>query len=131
MRAQSLEPVELVVEFRSGLRIAVRKVDAGDDDAFDRRLDIARFLIVAIAGKGGAGQDRIGLARQNGDAVPGLLSVPHRAIAGLVDRGTGKSASVDFNSCRQTTSGFAARNQRNRFGSRRLILLMLNVAIFM
>src|ERR1700730_14030446 len=43
----------------------------------------------------------------------------------------GKSSSADFNSCKETTSGFAARSHRSRFGRRRLILLMLNVAIFM
>ena len=74
MRAQSLEPVELVVEFRSGLRIAVRKVNAGDDDAFDRRLDIARFLIVAIAGKGGA--DQTGSALRARMATPFQVFCP-------------------------------------------------------
>src|SRR4051812_32497940 len=43
----------------------------------------------------------------------------------------GKSASIDFNSCNATASGLAARSQRSRFGSRRLILLMLKVATFM
>src|SRR5215472_3218180 len=42
----------------------------------------------------------------------------------------GNSLSAAFNSCRQTTSGFAARSQRSRLGSRRLTLLMLKVAIF-
>src|SRR5436305_9077265 len=42
----------------------------------------------------------------------------------------GKSASVDFSSCRQTTSGLEERSQRSRFGKRRLMLLMLKVAIF-
>src|SRR5207253_966853 len=42
----------------------------------------------------------------------------------------GKSSSVDFSSCNVTTSGLAARSHRSRFGSRRLMLLMLKVAIF-
>src|ERR1700687_6123183 len=44
---------------------------------------------------------------------------------------TGKSSSVDLSSCKATMWGFAARSHRSRFGRRRLILLMLKVAIFM
>ena len=51
MRPQPPEPVELVVEFRPGLRIAVRQIDAGDDDAVDGGLDVARLVIVAVAGQ--------------------------------------------------------------------------------
>ena len=86
MRPQPSEPVELVIEFRPGLRIAVRQIDAGDDDAVDGGLDIARLVIIAIAGQRGSGQYRLGVARQDGDAVPGLLSAPHRAVAGFLDR---------------------------------------------
>ena len=85
MRSQPLEPCELVVEFRAGLRIAVRQIDAGDDDAVDGGFDIARLVVVAIAGQLGPDQHRFGLARQDGDAVPGLLAAPDRAVAGLVD----------------------------------------------
>ena len=56
----------------------------------DGGLDIARLVIVAVAGQFGPGQHRIGIARQDGDAVPGLLSAPDRAVAGLVDRGNRK-----------------------------------------
>ena len=42
----------------------------------------------------------------------------------------GSCASVAFSSCRQTTSGAAARSHSSRFGSRRTTLLMLKVAIF-
>src|SRR4051794_22352774 len=43
----------------------------------------------------------------------------------------GNSASAAFSSCKATTSGLAAFSHRNRFGSRRLTLLMLKVATFM
>jgi hypothetical protein len=43
---------------------------------------------------------------------------------------TGKSLSVDFSSCRQTTSGLDARSQSSKFGNRLLMLFMLKVAIF-
>src|SRR5260221_461086 len=86
MLFEPLEPVELVVEFRPRLRIAVRQIDAGNDDAFDRGLDIARLAVGGVAGKLRPDQHRFGLPRQDGDAVPGLLSAPYRAIASLVDR---------------------------------------------
>ena len=86
MGAQALEPVELVIEFRSRLRIAVRQIDAGDDDAVDGGFDIARLVVVGVAGQAVADQYRLGLARQNGDAVPGFLAAPHRAVASLFDR---------------------------------------------
>src|SRR4051812_39882284 len=44
---------------------------------------------------------------------------------------SGNSASLHFNSCRQTTSGFATFSHASRLGRRRLMLLMLKVAIFM
>ena len=88
MRPQPPEPVELVIEFRPGLRIAVRQIDAGDDDAVDGGLDVARLVILAVAGQGRPGQHRLGVPRQDGDAVPGLLPAPHRAVAGFLDRGS-------------------------------------------
>src|SRR3954454_15116384 len=45
MALEAREPVELVVEFRSRLRIAVRQVDAGDDDTAYRGLDVAGLVI--------------------------------------------------------------------------------------
>src|SRR5665213_2136571 len=40
MRSQPLEPCELVIEFRTRLRIAVRQIDAGDNDALDGGFDV-------------------------------------------------------------------------------------------
>ena len=82
MALQPREPVELVVEFRPRLRIAVRQVDAGNDDAADGGFDVARIVIAAVAGQRVADQDRPGL-RQDRNAVPGLLPAPERVVAGL------------------------------------------------
>ena len=41
MDQQALEPGELVVELRAGLRVAVGQVERGDEDAVDRGLDVA------------------------------------------------------------------------------------------
>ena len=42
---QAFKPGQLVVEFRSGLRIPVREVDGSDQDAIYRRLDVACLMI--------------------------------------------------------------------------------------
>ena len=85
VRPQSLEPFELVVEFRPGLRIAIRQIDAGHDDAPDRRFDIARFPVLAIAGQFCSDQYGIGAPGQDGDAIPAFLPAPDRAVASLGD----------------------------------------------
>src|SRR3984957_15277201 len=85
MRSQPPEPCELGVEFRTRLRIAVRQINAGDNNAFDGGFDVARLAIIRVTGQFGPDQHRLGLARQDGDAVPGLLAAPDRAVAGLVD----------------------------------------------
>jgi len=51
MRGELLEPFQLVVEFRSGLRIAVRQIEACDQDAVDRGLEVARLGVPGIAGQ--------------------------------------------------------------------------------
>ncbi|TIS10391.1 MAG: hypothetical protein E5X14_01335, partial [Mesorhizobium sp.] len=48
---EALVPGELVGEFRPGLRIAVRRVEAGNHDAVDRRLDVARLAVGIVAGQ--------------------------------------------------------------------------------
>src|SRR5579863_1473394 len=65
-------------------------------------------------------------------ATPFHVFCPHHTASYPARRNasTGKSASVDFSSCRQTTSGRAARSQASRFDRRLLTLLMLKVAIF-
>ena len=84
MRNQAVEPGQLVVEFRAWLRVAVRQIDAGDEHAPDGRLDIPALRIVGIAGEGLCGDDRRRPARQDGDAVPGTLTLPYRLVAEIV-----------------------------------------------
>ena len=59
MADQPLDPGELVVEFRSGLRVAVRRVERGDQHAVDRGLDVAALRVVRIARQLGARHDRL------------------------------------------------------------------------
>ena len=45
---QAVEPAQLVVEFRPGARIAIGEVEAGNQHAVDRGLDIAAMAVVRI-----------------------------------------------------------------------------------
>ena len=83
VRGEPLEPGELVVELRPRLRIAVGQVDAADEDAADGGLDVARLRVVGIARQGRARDDRLGAARQDGDAVPRALPAPDGGVARL------------------------------------------------
>ena len=45
---ETFEPGQLVIELRTGLRIAVRKVDGSDQDSIYSRLDVARLAVLRI-----------------------------------------------------------------------------------
>jgi hypothetical protein len=47
---QPFEPAQLLFEFRSRRRIAVRQIEAGGNQAANRRFDIAAVRIIGIAG---------------------------------------------------------------------------------
>ena len=78
VEAQPLVPGELVVEFRAGLRVAVGRIDAGDEDAVDGGLDVAGLDVGSVARQGGAGEDRLDTASDDGDAVPGASGPARR-----------------------------------------------------
>ena len=84
---QPFEPAQLVIEFRARRRIAVRQIEASDDQAADRRFDVAAVRVVGIARQAAAGLHRLGAAGEDRHAVPALLPVPDRAIAGGAERG--------------------------------------------
>ena len=89
---QALEPSQLVVELGAGPWIAVGQVEAGDQHAIDRRLDIAGLRIGRIARQGRAGDDRLGLSRQDRHAVPAALAFPDGVVAQLGQRLGGEGA---------------------------------------
>ena len=130
MPDQPFEPGELVVEFRSRLRIAVGQIDRGDDDAVDGGFDIAALEILGIARQVDGGQHRFVSSCEDCDAVPVLLAAPDCRVARVAKAASGKAACSAFNSCRQATSGLASSSHTKRFASRLLTLLMLKVAIF-
>src|SRR5215218_5888209 len=83
VRGKTLEPSELVVELRPGCRIAVRQIEAADDDAGNCRLDIAALRVLGVARQPTPGLGRIGAPGEDCDAIPTLLAVPDRAVAGV------------------------------------------------
>lgn len=85
MRDQALEPAQLVVELRSRLRVAVGQVQAADDEPVRGHFQVAALRVLAVAGQGAAALDRLGVAREHGDAVPRALADPARAIARALD----------------------------------------------
>src|SRR6185295_12262030 len=82
---QPLEPLELVFELRTRLRIAVGQIQAADDDAAHFRFDVAAVRIVGIAGQTAADLDRVRALRENRHAVERGLAVPDRAITCSAD----------------------------------------------
>ena len=67
MLDQPIELVELADKPRTGLRVTVGQVKAGEQHGIDRRLDTAARLVIGIAGKRLADQNRIGLQRKQRD----------------------------------------------------------------
>jgi hypothetical protein len=67
---QPFEPAQLVIEFRARRRIAVRQIEATDDQAADRRFDVPAVRIVGIARQAAAGLLRLGAPGEDRHAVP-------------------------------------------------------------
>ena len=81
---EPLEPTQLVVEFRAGRRIAVRQVQAADQDAVDGGLDVAAVGVVRIARQSASREDRRRVPGEDGDAVPAFLSMPDSLVTRLL-----------------------------------------------
>ena len=129
MTDQAFEPAELVVEFGAGGGIAVRQIEARDEQPIDPRLDVPALHVVSIAGQSEPHLGGLRSAGQDGDTVPALLAVPYGAVAGLFDLGARKISLAALSSCRHTTSGLAAASHRNNTGSLPFTPFTLKVAI--
>ena len=73
---QALKPCQLVIEFRSRLRIPIGEVDGSDQDSLNRRFNVASLMIFKISRQTCACHYRDVVSRENGDAVPGALPLP-------------------------------------------------------
>ena len=90
MRDQPVEPCELVVEFRAGLRVTVRSIEASDENAVDRSLDVAALVILRIAGQRVARQHGLHAAREDRHPIPRFLATPNRLVTGPAHGISGK-----------------------------------------
>src|SRR3954463_1669675 len=86
MRVEALEPGELVVELRSGLRIAVGQICGSHDQPLDLCLEITRLQIALIPRQPAANLPGPLALGEDRAAVRGALAVPERAIACLFQR---------------------------------------------
>src|SRR5882672_11447233 len=76
MGNEALKPGQLVVEFRSRLRIPIGEVDGSDQDSLNSGFDVAGLVIFRISRQTCAGQHGSVVSRENRHAVPGTLPVP-------------------------------------------------------
>ena len=81
MRGQPFEPRQFVSEFRTGLRIAVRQVNARNKNTTNRCFQVPSLPIVIVAGKFRASQDRQLFTGKDCDAISGALTDPDRLIS--------------------------------------------------
>jgi hypothetical protein len=91
MRVQPLEPLQLVVELRPRLRIAVRQVNARDTQPVNVRLDVPTVCVIRIAGQAAADLYRLDASGENRHAVPRQLPMPDAAIPDIAKRGCRKT----------------------------------------
>ena len=85
MGDQAIEPGEFVSELRSGLGIAIRKVEGCDQDPVHGCLDVASLAVVHVAGKGRSRQHRFLASRENSHSIPGTFALPDRPIPGSTE----------------------------------------------
>jgi len=87
---EPLEPGKLVVELRAGLGIAVRQVQAADDDSIDGRFDIAAVRLIRVVWQAPARLNGLPALLQDGDPIVGTLTVPDGAVSRAANRELGK-----------------------------------------
>jgi hypothetical protein len=76
MGNEALKPGQLVIEFRSRLRIPIGEVDGSDQDSLNRRFNVTSLIIFRISRQACSGQHGNVVSRENGHAVPGALPMP-------------------------------------------------------
>jgi hypothetical protein len=73
---EALKPGQLVIEFRSSLRIPVGEVEGSDQDSLNSRFNVASLMIFRISRQACAGQRLNVVSRENGHALPGTFPLP-------------------------------------------------------
>ena len=90
MREEPFEPGELIGEFGPGPRVAVRQVEAADQDPVAGGLDVAGLAVARVARQTPPRLDRGLAAAQDRHAVVGPLAVAERGIADRFERRVGE-----------------------------------------
>ena len=129
MGGQALKQSELVIEFRTGLRVPIRSVDRGDEHAVNGRLRVAALPVGGVAWQVQASYNG-SPPRDDRHAVPAPLTAAYRMITRLPKCLRRELGVRGLGLLQQTMSGSASRSQFSRFVKRRLMLLMLKLAIF-
>ena len=112
---QTLEPSQLVVEFRTRPRIAVGQVDRSEDHARYRRLDVAGLRVGRVAGKIDGGDHRLAsAASQDRDAVPAALPAPRRGVTRVAQSVDGKGALLRLEFLQTDHIGLRRREPRQQ-----------------
>src|SRR5438477_8389220 len=86
MRREASEPGKFVREFGPRLRVPVRRVQRGDENAVYRCFEIPALRIRGISRQSGSRDNGVAIPREDCDAVPRLLTQPNGAIACVLDR---------------------------------------------
>src|SRR5690349_15057482 len=90
MVREAFEPPELVIEFRTGCRIAVRQIHARNQNAIENRLDVPAMKVIRIPRQPSTVLVQLTPASQDGNSVPTFLAVPNRAVSSISNRGCWK-----------------------------------------
>jgi hypothetical protein len=83
MLGEPLQPSQFVIELWAGRRIAVGQIQATDQHAVHRGLDVAAVHVFRIAGQRAPDLRRLLISSKDGDTVVALLAVPDHSISRL------------------------------------------------
>jgi hypothetical protein len=76
MDIKPLKPSQLVVEFRSRLRITVRQVNRSNQNSLNSGLNVAGLVVLRISRQARAGKHWSVISRENSYTIPRTLSLP-------------------------------------------------------
>src|SRR5690554_4140829 len=91
MRDKPAEPVQLVLELRPWCRVAVRQIEAADEDALNGRLNVSAVQVKRVTRQPASRFHGSGITGQDRNTIPALLTVPDGAVAGALDRSDRKA----------------------------------------
>jgi hypothetical protein len=85
MDDESFKPAQFILELRAGRWIAIGQIQAVDQDAIHHSFDIAAMGVIRIAGETTPYFLRLAAAREDGNPIPTLLTMPNRAVTRILN----------------------------------------------